>query len=350
VPPDHGHQAIQSEEPTTGCQGGIPSPRESAPPLGASPIWFDPKEIVWGANPLADVLSDLAASPQQFNVRFFRRMSISAGGLFRLRLVNSMVREQRNSALTQIKVDPEFATLIPPLSESELALLEESLRREGLREPLLVWKETYILLDGHNRLRLCQKLGIEPRLSFQSLPDREAARLFLLRIQMARRNLSRGAEAYLRGRRYLDSRHQGARSTSGHNDPKRLSEELAQEFKVGEKTIRRDANFALAVDAIVANCGEEAKQQILSRGSRLLRNRVIRLSKMKPREQQAFFDELIKTGKPPQHRTTKKRATIALPTEPRALVETLRREFSSADLDKILRLLRQFLRKGQTPS
>jgi len=262
----------------------------------------------------------------------------------------------------EIRVDPEFAALIPPLSQTELDLLEESLKREGLREDLLVWKEMNILLDGHNRRRLCQKNGIEPRVKYLSFPDREAARAFVVRTQLARRNLSREAESYLRGKRYLDSRHQGARSTSGQSDPKsqegarstsgqsdpkRMSEGLAQEFKVSEKTIRRDASFALAVDGIVKNCGDKAKQHVLSRGSRLHRNQVIRLAKMKPKEQQEFFDQLTKTGKPPKAKR-KRTATMVLPTEPKALVDTLRRKFSRRNLEQIMRLLSRLERKAKT--
>jgi hypothetical protein len=248
---------------------------------------------------------------------------------------------------TDIKIDPEFASLIPPLSQSELDLLEESLKQEGLRQDLVVWKEANILLDGHNRLRLCRKHGIELRVKHLSFPDRDAARAFVFRTQLARRNLTREAESYLRGKRYLDSRHQGTKSTSGQSDPKRLSEEMAQEFKVSEKTIRRDASFTTAVDAIAANCGEKSKQLILSRDQGLRRSQVIRLAKMKPKEQQEFFEELAKTGKPPRRQGPKKRTTITLPSEPKALVDTLRSKFSPSDLGQIIRLLSAIQRGGK---
>lgn len=41
----------------------------------------------------------------------------------------------------------------------------------------------------------------------------------------------------------------------GQNDPKlRISAEIANEYGVGEKTIRRDADFSEAVDKVFARC------------------------------------------------------------------------------------------------
>ncbi len=59
------------------------------------------------------------------------------------------------------KVDARFQSLFPPLSPHELARLRQSLVEEGCREPLYVWDECNILLDGHNRLEICEDKGIE---------------------------------------------------------------------------------------------------------------------------------------------------------------------------------------------
>src|SRR5262245_33582433 len=59
-------------------------------------------------------------------------------------------RTQRGKARSdRIRVDPEFAALIPPLSAEERQRLELSLLEEGCRDPLIVWKDHDILLDGH---------------------------------------------------------------------------------------------------------------------------------------------------------------------------------------------------------
>lgn len=86
------------------------------------------------------------------------------------------------------KIDPEFRDLIPPLRADELRLLESSLKAEGCREPLAVWDG--ILIDGHNRLAICRRESIPFRVSALSFADRSAAKLWVIRNQLGRRNLS----------------------------------------------------------------------------------------------------------------------------------------------------------------
>ena len=69
-----------------------------------------------------------------------------------------------------ITIHLDLQSLIPPLTPEELAQLEANLRAEGCRDPLIVWQEEQILLDGHNRLDLCERHGLEYRLQAISLP------------------------------------------------------------------------------------------------------------------------------------------------------------------------------------
>ena len=39
-----------------------------------------------------------------------------------------------------IRIDKEFESLIPPLSDEEFAQLEENCVRDGIRDALVVWK------------------------------------------------------------------------------------------------------------------------------------------------------------------------------------------------------------------
>lgn len=89
-----------------------------------------------------------------------------------------------------IIVDPEFRDLIPPLSEEEIDGLERSLLAEGCRDPLVVWKDHNLLLDGHHRLALCDEHGLPFDVKEVDLPDRDAAKAWIIRNQFARRNLT----------------------------------------------------------------------------------------------------------------------------------------------------------------
>jgi hypothetical protein len=45
--------------------------------------------------------------------------------------------------MTYLTIDEEFQSMIPPLAPEELELLEASLLREGCRDPLVAWFETF---------------------------------------------------------------------------------------------------------------------------------------------------------------------------------------------------------------
>jgi hypothetical protein len=239
-----------------------------------------------------------------------------------------------------IKLDREFQSLIPPLSASELADLHRSLGGEGCRDALIVWKGENLLIDGHNRLRWCREHKKPFPVVEKEFADRDAVKAFIIEAQLGRRNLSPAAESYLRGKRYLETKKQGSRAdkTSGQTDQKTTAEKLAEEFKVGEKTIRREAHFAEAVDLIVQNCGQEAKNLILSRDTGLTRGGVHRLAKLKPEEQKKFIQELKETGKRPRKpRRGKRRQSLTLPSQPKALVQALLKQLGAEEAAEVAR-------------
>jgi len=90
----------------------------------------------------------------------------------------------------EVRIDPEFRALIPPLSAEERAGLEEDIRRDGCRDRLIVWQEEGILLDGHNRYDICTQHRIKFGITQKSFPSRDDARLWVIRHQLNRRNLA----------------------------------------------------------------------------------------------------------------------------------------------------------------
>ena len=54
-----------------------------------------------------------------------------------------------------LRIDPEFESKIPPLTEEEYQLLEENILQDGVvLNPLIVWNGC--IVDGHNRFRIIQ--------------------------------------------------------------------------------------------------------------------------------------------------------------------------------------------------
>jgi N6-adenosine-specific RNA methylase IME4 len=89
-----------------------------------------------------------------------------------------------------MKIDPEFKSLIPALSNDERAGLESDIARDGRATvPLVVWNG--MLLDGHNRYEICTKLALP--FTTQAAPgwvkDRRDARIWIRTNALNRRNL-----------------------------------------------------------------------------------------------------------------------------------------------------------------
>jgi hypothetical protein len=248
-----------------------------------------------------------------------------------------------------VRVDPEFAALVPPLSPEQRRQLEDSLLAEGCREPLLVWREELLLLDGHERFALCRQHKLPFQVEFLSLPSRAAALAYLVwkHLQNA---LTPEAVSYLRGKRYLAEKlpHGGNRredDLSVHNEHFSTARRLGQEYKVAPATIRRDAQFAAAVDGIVANCGTVAKQLILARDSGLTRRQVLALSRRRPAQQRLYLEALRAGQRPRLERLAAGPATITLPRKPDAFVATLVERLDSNEVRVIARLLHAHLVK-----
>lgn len=202
------------------------------------------------------------------------------------------------ASVHELTVDKEFAGLCPALKPEELSLLEASLERDGCRDPIIVWaNHEDTIIDGHNRYRYCKRFGVSFKTKALVLEDRNAVRNWIIDNQLARRNVTEEQKAYLRGQRYItEKRVEGDNQHTmpervGHNvPPKRTSEVLAEEYKVDEKTIRRDAKYAEAVDAIAKNAGQAAKQSILSGELKATKQEVVQLAALPKEEQKAAIE------------------------------------------------------------
>jgi ParB-like chromosome segregation protein Spo0J len=75
--------------------------------------------------------------------------------------------------IEDIKIDPSFRDLLCPLSEYEEKALEGTLLAHGCLSPLIVEEKLGVLIDGHNRLRLCEMHGIPYEVKTLMLGGRE---------------------------------------------------------------------------------------------------------------------------------------------------------------------------------
>lgn len=90
--------------------------------------------------------------------------------------------------MTQTRVDPEFRSLIPPLTPEERQALEASILAEGCRDPIVLWDG--VIVDGHNRYAICTEHGIPFKTLPIIFPDKIDALIWIRRNQVSRRNLT----------------------------------------------------------------------------------------------------------------------------------------------------------------
>jgi hypothetical protein len=164
------------------------------------------------------------------------------------------------SDIMSLTIDPEFQALCPPLTPDEYQQLEANLLTEGCRAPLIAWRDddTWVLLDGHNRLAICQKhnlaYGVDDinYVSDVEIETRYDAIDWIINNQLGRRNLSEEQKSDLRGKRYNLEKCQGKRSdlTSHHCDEKSTAERLGKRYGVSPITMQRDGAFSSALDTL----------------------------------------------------------------------------------------------------
>jgi hypothetical protein len=195
-------------------------------------------------------------------------------------VLRGSTRKHHHTVADSLRIDPDFQTLIPPLSASEFATLEASIQEKGCRDPLVVWAEEKILIDGHNRYAICTAHGIPYQTVEMSFDSPNTVKVWMLLNQLGRRNLTSESVSYLRGTWYELTKQSrgGDRKSSGHFDHLKTETKLGAQFKASPKTIRRDAQFAKAVDTLSSIGGEDMKWKILNRSAGMTKKQVIALA------------------------------------------------------------------------
>jgi hypothetical protein len=158
----------------------------------------------------------------------------------------------------KVTIDPEFAALIPDVSEAHAKELEDAVLADGqFLNPLVVWKHKNILLDGHRRNKIHVKHPTLPMpkpvvLDFET---RDEAHDWIIRHQLSKRNITEEQRRYLIGKLYLDKKqnHGGAReqdATVASCSDGKTAEKIALSEGVSERTVHNNADFAAAIDAV----------------------------------------------------------------------------------------------------
>ena len=181
--------------------------------------------------------------------------------------------------MINLKIDPEFQSQIPPLTNDEFKQLEENILKEGkLISPLIVWNNT--LVDGYNRYAILQK---HPEIYFSTMPlpfeSREEVLAWICKNQLGRRNLTPGQKLFLIGKQYEaeKSAHGESRKelhdengrfhrscqTDNSGETMKTCERIAEENGVSTATVLRASKYMKGVE-IADELMPGLKQSILS--------------------------------------------------------------------------------------
>ena len=176
--------------------------------------------------------------------------------------------------MINLKIDPEFQSQIPPLTDDEFKQLEENILKEGkLLSPLIVWNNT--LVDGHNRYAILQK---HPEIYFSTMPlpfeSREEVLAWICKNQLGRRNLTPEQKYYLMGKQYEAEKaaHGGDRKSSDAKssslnanliDSTKTCDRIAEENGVSKDTVIRASHYTRGID-IADNLSPGIKQKVFS--------------------------------------------------------------------------------------
>ncbi len=211
---------------------------------------------------------------------------------------------KRSVRMINLKIDPEFQSQIPPLTDDEFKQLEENILKEGkLLSPLIVWNNT--LVDGHNRYEIVQE---HPEISFSTMPlpfeSREEVLAWICKNQLGRRNLTPEQKKFLMGKQYSSEKrteafrgnqHTAKKSgsvQSEHNQkPMKTCERIAQENHSSASSVRRAEYYAHGVDVadeLSPGFRDRFFREELHIPDYLLEN----LGKAKPEEQAEIFKEI----------------------------------------------------------
>lgn len=209
----------------------------------------------------------------------------------------------------ELRIDPEFQSKIPPLTEAEFAQLKENILSDGkVKRPISTWNG--VIVDGHNRWKIIQENPWLPyTIEELSFPDKWAAFDWMYKNQLGQRNLTEQQRTFLIGKMYeaRKNTHGGNRgnqytdlpSTQNGNLAKtgRIGETIAKELGIGNGTVLRAKDFAKGIDAIREQEPEVA-DSILKGELPVKKADVMELSKEKGEPTLREKIERLKKGEP----------------------------------------------------
>ena len=88
-----------------------------------------------------------------------------------------------------IQTNKEYESLVPSMTKEAFESLMSSIRESGQLEPITI-NNTGEVLDGHHRLRACEKLHLEPLSEVKTFDNPSHEKLYIIDVNLQRRQLT----------------------------------------------------------------------------------------------------------------------------------------------------------------
>ena len=203
-----------------------------------------------------------------------------------------------------LKIDPEFKSLMHPLSEKEFLSLRESLLDGKGAYSIAAWND--YLVDGYERYMICREENLPYHVHRIGFSSREHVITWICREQLKKENLPIERFRYLIGKRYETERVVRKASNSetnpqlSHNklqntNSYRTALNLGEEYSLSHNTVYKYGVYSRMIDIIMEKDSDLA-QKILSGKLRISHDNIIELSRLPQENIKRLNKSLSKEG------------------------------------------------------
>lgn len=206
--------------------------------------------------------------------------------------------------MIELKIDHEFESLIPKLTDEEFKQLKENILDDGeVLTPIITWQG--IIIDGHNRWRIIQdNPGIPYKTHELIFLDRNQAKEWIIKNQLGRRNITNEQRLRLIGQMQENRKKSVGGQVNNTNAEKRIVQnepivstkstaaQIAEEVGVSESTVKRAEKFSKGIDAI-QEVSPDAANRILHGKSNVTQKAVMSVPAMSHEEKKEFVEEVL---------------------------------------------------------
>lgn len=171
-----------------------------------------------------------------------------------------------------IKIDPDFASIWGDLEGEAYEGLKAEIKADGIRDPLVIWNPNndFILVDGHNRLRVAKELHLNAvPVSYKVFKDKAEAATWIFAHQVNRRNATDGQKAIAYGlirKEYAEEAKESKKrkpESVRENSPKQNYEDNRTRHRAAQAVGLSDWK-ARQADYILDYASEEQKEDLRS--------------------------------------------------------------------------------------